>query len=87
MTTNGLFDVLSEIGGLTRAVFAIGKILVNPFSVFALRSQLAQVLIKLMPSTKSTKNKKKVDINTRREAFMLKYCQKEDYRILQQTLI
>ena len=74
MTTNGIFDVLSEIGGLTRAVFAIGKIFVNPFSIFALQAQLAKVLIKLMPSTRSTKNKKKVSEKTRREAFMLKYC-------------
>ena len=61
MTTSGLFDTLSEIGGLTRAVFTLGKILVNPFSIYALQSQLAQVLIKLMPSTRANAKKEKMN--------------------------
>ena len=61
MTTRGLFDTLSEIGGLTRAVFTLGKILVNPFSIYALQSQLAQVLIKLMPSTRANAKKEKMN--------------------------
>ena len=68
-----MFDTLSDIGGLTRALFTLGKILVNPFSVYALRSQLAQVLIKLMPSTRVNAKKEKKGGKARRKDFMVKY--------------
>ena len=34
--TYSLFDWLADIGGLTRAVFIIGQIIVTPFSIFQL---------------------------------------------------
>ena len=47
-----MFDWLADIGGLTRAVFIIGQILVTPFSIFELRSVLAELLVRIVPSKK-----------------------------------
>ena len=87
MNTNNVFDTLSEIGGLIRAVFTLGKILVNPFSIYALQSQLAQGLVKLMPSTRANAKKQKLDGETRKEAFMEKYFKKDNNKMLMQNLI
>ena len=72
---------------MTRALFELGKILVNPFSVYALQSQLAQVLIKLMPSTRANPKKERKDGQARKEDFVVKYFNKDNNKILEQNLI
>ena len=49
--TNGLVDILADVGGLMRALFFIGNLLISPFSKHALYSLLSTLLIRVVPST------------------------------------
>ena len=48
--TYSLFDWLADIGGLIRAVLALGQIIMYPFSTYELQSLLLWMLVRVVPS-------------------------------------
>ena len=80
-----MFDWLADIGGLTRAVFIIGQILVTPFSIFELRSVLAELLVRIVPSTKMVTMEDKSKF--RKQDFYSKYGDQNQIDPKRKTLL
>ena len=80
-----MFDWLADIGGLTRAVFIIGQILVTPFSIFELRSVLAELLVRIVPSTKMVAMEDKSQF--RKQDFYSKYGNQKQADPKRKTLL
>ena len=56
--TDSLLDWLGDWGGLLDSLYFLADILVSPFSAFMMKSKLAKLLVKIVPS-ESTKNQSK----------------------------
>ena len=56
--TDSLLDWLGDWGGLLDSLYFIADILVSPLSAYMMRSKLAKLLVKILPS-ESNKNKSK----------------------------
>ena len=80
-----MFDWLADIGGLTRAVFIIGQILVTPFSIFELRSVLAELLVRIVPSKKMMTMEDKSQF--RKQDFYSKYGDQKQKDPKRKTLL
>ena len=80
-----MFDLLANIGGLTRAVFIIGQILVTPFSILELRSILADFLVRIVPSTKIVAMKDKSQFI--KQGFYSKYGDQKQKDPKRKTLL
>ena len=80
-----MFDWLADIGGLTRAVLVIGQILVTPFSIFELRSVLAELLVRIVPSTKMLTMEDKSEF--RKQDFYSKYGDQKQTDPKRKTLL
>ena len=48
--TDSLLDWLGDWGGLLDSLYFLGDILVSPLSAYMMRSKLAQLLVKVLPS-------------------------------------
>ena len=55
--TYGIFEWLADIGGMSRAVFAVGNVLMGPLTAFQLHSLMAQFLVRVIPSSNQKNNK------------------------------
>ena len=50
--TGSLLDILGTCGGLMRALTVITSLLINPYTLYALKSQIALNLVRIIPSNK-----------------------------------
>ena len=67
--TDSLLDWLGDWGGLLDSLYFIADILVSPLSAYMMKSKIAQLLVKLLPS-ESNKNKSKSENSiTKKEDF------------------
>ena len=57
--TESLLDILSACGGLMRALNAIVMVLLNPYTLYALKAHLALYLVRFIPSNHLSKRQKK----------------------------
>ena len=74
--TETILDLLSACGGLMRALNAIGEIIINPYTLYALQAHLAMNLVRYIPSTQSANNQKG-KISSKKEQFEEKYLDKK----------
>ena len=48
--TGNILDLLSASGGLMRALYMMGFLVLSPFTMYVLRSHLAKTLVRYVPS-------------------------------------
>ena len=48
--TGNILDLLSASGGLMRALYIMGFLLLSPYTTYVLRSHLAKTLVRYVPS-------------------------------------
>ena len=80
--TYSILDWLGDCGGLLDALFFLGEMVAAPFSVHAIQSTLAQLLVRFMPSDNKEKQKvthhkgsevSEKEIEMKRRKFLDKY--------------
>ena len=48
--TGNILDLLSASGGLMRALYILGFVLISPYTLYVLKSHLAKTLVRYVPS-------------------------------------
>ena len=51
--TDSLLDFLADVGGFVDAIYMIIEVLVEAYSLYMIKSKLAWLLVKIIPSKKS----------------------------------
>ena len=67
--TDSLLDWLGDWGGLLDSLFFLADILVSPLSAFMMKSKLASLLVKFLPSESTKYQKGRI----KKEDFISKY--------------
>ena len=51
--TDSILDFLADVGGFVDAIYMIVEVLAEAFSLYVIKSKLAWLLVKIMPTKKS----------------------------------